>query len=77
MDRGTVLDNNYVLVHSLLSDESGKLWILNSQATHRSIIEMKDNQLIAHDQKTLNATVQSFGDDGSDEGQAGQALVRE
>ncbi len=32
-----------------------KLWILNSQATHRSIIEMKDNQLIAHDQKTLNA----------------------
>lgn len=54
MDRGTVLDNNYVLVHSLLSDESGKLWILNSQATHRSIIEMKDNQLIAHDQKTLN-----------------------
>lgn len=54
VDRGTILDNNYVLVHSLLSDNDGSLWILNSQATHRSIVELKDNQLIAHDQKALN-----------------------
>lgn len=53
VDRGQVLGNDYVLVHSMYSDASGTLWLLNSQASHRSIIELKDNKLIAHDQQSL------------------------
>lgn len=53
VDRGQVLGNDYVLVHSMYSDNSGTLWLLNSQATHRSIIEIKDNKFIAHDQQSL------------------------
>ena len=53
VDRGNILGNDYVLVHSMYSDVSGSLWLLNSQASHRSIIELKDNKLIAHDQQSL------------------------
>lgn len=54
VDRGNVLGNDYVLVHSLLSDESGSLWMLNSQTNNRSIIELKDNQLIDHNKEELH-----------------------
>lgn len=53
VDGNQTLSNDYVLVHSLLSDPSGSLWVLNSQATHRSILELKGNELQAHDQTQL------------------------
>lgn len=55
VDGDKILDNNYVLVHSLLSDKNGSLWLLNSQAQHNSIIQMKDNQLVAHPHPELMA----------------------
>ena len=53
VDGNQTLGNDYVLVHSLLSDSSGSLWVLNSQAAHRSILELKGNELQAHDQTQL------------------------
>ena len=55
VDGDNILDNNYVLVHSLLSDKDGSLWILNSQAQHNSIIQLKGNQLVAHPHPELMA----------------------
>lgn len=49
VDRNTVLGNDYVLVHSLLSDSNGSLWILNSQAKSQSIIELtSDGRFKSH-----------------------------
>ncbi len=55
VDGDKILDNNYVLVHSLLSEKDGSLWILNSQAQHNSILQLKDNQLSAYNHPELMA----------------------
>lgn len=60
VDGNQILGNDYVLVHSLLSDKSGSLWVLNSQASHRSILEWKDNEWKAHDQAQLMEDNYSF-----------------
>lgn len=60
VDGNQILGNDYVLVHSLLSDKSGSLWVLNSQASHRSILERKDNEWKAHDQAQLMEDNYSF-----------------
>ena len=49
VDGNNILGNNYVLVHSVLSDPNGSFWFLNSQAKNNSIIEMNTNkEFIAH-----------------------------
>ena len=53
VDGNNILGNEYVLVHSLLSDKSGSLWILNSQSKNNSIIELKDGTFTAHNQSKL------------------------
>lgn len=60
VDDGNILDNNYVLVHSLLSDKNGSLWVLNSQAQHNSILQLTDNKLLAHNHSELMANGYSF-----------------
>ena len=60
VDGNQILGNDYVLVHSLLSDKSGSLWVLNSQASHRSILEWKDNEWKALDQAQLMEDNYSF-----------------
>lgn len=55
VDDDKVLDNNYVLVHSLLSDKKGSLWLLNCQAQHNSILQLKDNQLTSFNHPELMA----------------------
>lgn len=61
VDNGKVLGNDYVLVHSLLSDNKGSLWLLNSQTQHNSIIEFtQDHQFISHHKDDLMANGYSF-----------------
>ncbi len=60
VDRGNILGNDYVLVHSLFSDKSGSLWILNSQTQNNSIIEMKDGKLVNHNHSELMANGHSL-----------------
>lgn len=54
VDRNNILGNDYVLVHSLLTDKKGSLWLLNSQAKNNSIIELNSNrEFISHKHKEL------------------------
>lgn len=52
-DRGNILGNDYVLVHSLYADRDGSLWLLNSQAVHNSILCLKDGVFTSHPQPSL------------------------
>ena len=61
VDGKNILGNNYVLVHTLLAEKDGTLWLLNSQAQHNSIIELtKDKQFITHNKKQLMSGDNSF-----------------
>ncbi len=54
MDGNTLLSNDYVQIHSLMYDEDGTLWMLNSQAPNASIIELRRNgDIIRHDHEEL------------------------
>ena len=49
MDRGTELDNTYVLVLGIKFDKNGNLWVLNSQAQGVSLFELTaSHQWIDH-----------------------------
>ncbi len=55
IDDGVELSDNYVLVHSLMFDQTGNLWILNSQAKSNSILEYNPTteEFTLHDQSAL------------------------
>lgn len=49
MDRGKELGNTYCLVEGLIFDSEGSLWVLNSQAKDKSLLEYtKDGQWVDH-----------------------------
>lgn len=61
VDGNNILGNTYVLVHSLLSDKNGSLWLLNSQAKNNSIIELTANgEFIAHNHQELMGKTNSL-----------------
>lgn len=54
VDGNKILGNDYVIVHSLLSDKNGSLWLLNSQAKNNSIIELNaDGKFVPHPHQEL------------------------
>ncbi|MCD8210061.1 MAG: hypothetical protein LUC37_00800, partial [Prevotella sp.] len=55
IDGGVELSDDYVLVHSLMFDQTGNLWILNSQAKSNSILEYNPTteEFTLHDQSAL------------------------
>lgn len=61
VDGDKILGNSYVLVHSLLSDRNGSLWLLNSQTKGQSLIELtQDNQFVSHHKSELISGANSF-----------------
>lgn len=61
VDGNNILGNDYVLVHSILSDSNGSFWFLNSQAQNNSIIELNSNkEFIAHSFTQLMGTTNSL-----------------
>ena len=61
VDGKNILGNDYVLVHSILSDSNGSFWFLNSQAKNNSIIEMNSNkEFISHPFAQLMGTTNSI-----------------
>lgn len=59
IDRGTQLDNNYVLVHGLTFDSKGTLWLLNSQTRSTSLMELNaaGEFTLHHDSGLMNSQV--------------------
>lgn len=54
MDRGNKLGNNYNLVNGLAYDSKGSLWVVNSQAKDKNLLELtKSGQWVNHYQKLL------------------------
>lgn len=54
MDKGKELDDNYVLINSMAFDDSGNLWILNSQSKSQTILELsRDGKMTSHHQSAL------------------------
>ncbi len=61
VDGNNILGNTYVLVHSLLSDSNGSLWLLNSQAKNNSILEINaDGEFISHKHQELMGKTNSL-----------------
>ncbi|MCR5077263.1 MAG: Por secretion system protein [Prevotella sp.] len=54
MDRGTELDNNFVLINGLSFDTDGNLWILNSQTNKENLLRLSaDGKMVSFSQPAL------------------------
>lgn len=53
IDRGTQLDNNYMMINGMTYDKEGTLWILNGQTVSNSILSYRDGQFTSHPQQAL------------------------